>query len=66
MRNRIIILLFITSLIFLGCTKTTNERPNIIIMMADDLGYGDVGYMGHQFIETPNIDSSLSPLVHYA
>jgi arylsulfatase A len=25
-------------------------------MMADDLGYGDAGYMGHQVIETPNID----------
>jgi len=52
-------LLFIISIctVCLGCNKTTaQEKPNIIIMMADDLGYGDVGYMGHQFIETPNID----------
>jgi arylsulfatase A len=65
MRNRIIILLFITSLILIGCTKATNERPNIIIMMADDLGYGDVGYMGHQFIETPNIDKLASDGVRF-
>jgi arylsulfatase A-like enzyme len=30
-------------------------RPNIIFMMADDLGWGDVGYHGSE-IETPNID----------
>ena len=52
-------LLFIISLctVCLGCIKIKgHEKPNIIIMMADDLGYGDLGYMGHQFIETPNID----------
>ena len=31
------------------------DRPHIVFMMADDLGWGDVGYHGGQ-IETPNID----------
>ena len=32
------------------------ERPNIIWIMADDLGYGDLGCFGQEVIETPRID----------
>ncbi len=33
------------------------EKPNIIFIMADDLGWKDVGYAGAEFFETPNIDA---------
>ena len=32
------------------------RRPNIIFLMADDIGYGDLGCYGQQEIKTPNID----------
>ncbi|MBI1356112.1 MAG: sulfatase-like hydrolase/transferase [Acidobacteria bacterium] len=32
------------------------ERPNIVYVMADDMGYGDLGVQGHPYIRTPNID----------
>lgn len=32
------------------------ERPNIILIMADDQGWGDTGYNGHPFLQTPVMD----------
>ena len=32
-------------------------KPNIILVMADDQGWGDVGYNGHPFVQTPELDA---------
>ena len=44
----------------LGATLRAAEKPNIIIILADDLGYGDLGCYGHPSIRTPNIDRMAS------
>ncbi len=39
-----------------GCQSQEVEQPNIILIMADDLGYGDISCFGSEIISTPNID----------
>ena len=36
--------------------RENNKKPNIIYIMCDDMGYGDLGCYGQQYILTPNID----------
>jgi len=33
------------------------KRPNVVIILADDLGYGDLSCLGNSIIKTPNIDN---------
>jgi arylsulfatase A-like enzyme len=33
------------------------KRPNIVLVMADDQGWGDTGYNGHPELKTPNLDA---------
>ncbi len=54
MRLRICVML---GLIYFLPGFTLAERPNIILVMADDQGWGDTGYNGHPVVKTPNLDA---------
>ena len=43
-----------------ACGKQEVKKPNVVFLLFDDLGYGDLGCYGQQKIETPNIDALAS------
>ncbi len=52
--NRLIALLTLAAC--LSSSTTAEERPNILFILADDLGWMDTGFMGSAYFETPNLD----------
>ena len=49
---------FCSLLFFVGLVGSfAAEKPNIILIMCDDLGWGDVGFNGNKTIRTPHLDA---------
>ena len=52
-----ILFFFIITIILLSCNNNLeNKNPNVIIVITDDQGYGDIAYNGNKKIITPNLD----------
>jgi len=49
--------IFSLAFLFSCNSEKEKQKPNVIIIMADDLGYGDLSCYGSETIQTPNIDS---------
>ena len=43
-------------LLIIACTHPEASKPNVILIMVDDQGYGDIACLGNEHIKTPNID----------
>lgn len=55
MKKFICLYIAVSICLFISAQKPV-KRPNIIFVLADDLGWNDVGFTGNDFIETPNLD----------
>src|SRR5687767_14268141 len=51
-----LLILFLSAVSFTAIAAET-PRPNILLIMADDQGWGDTGYNGHPELKTPNLDA---------
>ncbi|MBL7813374.1 MAG: sulfatase [Saprospiraceae bacterium] len=56
MKNYLPFLLFLWAIQPVFAQKTSKKRPNIVFILADDLGWADLTCYGSTFYETPNLD----------
>ena len=55
-QSKVIFFLGGLSLLAQNAYSQVKNKPNIIFIMCDDMGYGDLGCYGQPYISTPNID----------
>ncbi|MEP3481849.1 MAG: sulfatase-like hydrolase/transferase [Fuerstiella sp.] len=60
------ILAFALGFIVSSVLQAAPQRPNVIVILCDDLGYGDLGIHGHPHIQTPNLDALASSGIRFA
>jgi arylsulfatase A-like enzyme len=70
MRRSILVVPIVLFAVVSACERATEEsaresKPNILLIVADDLGYGDLGSYGQKEIQTPNLDRLASEGVRF-
>ena len=66
MKNSLLLVLLVsTATLFFACGKTSAEKPNIVVIMADDVGFGDISCYGAKAVRTPNIDRLASEGIRF-
>ncbi len=61
--NHVVLLAIVASLV--TGAASAMDRPNIVLVMADDQGWGDMAYAGHPHLKTPNFDQAAAEGVRF-
>lgn len=60
-KSLILFSVFTLLVLLVSCTNNSTkkevQKPNILLINIDDMGWRDVGFMGSEYYETPNIDA---------
>ncbi len=64
-KRRLSLLLFIFIGAVIGIVRADEASPNFILLLVDDLGYGDLGYTGNPHTPTPNIDKLAAESIEF-
>tara|TARA_Y100001935_G_scaffold56541_1_gene47228 strand:- start:317 stop:2044 length:1728 start_codon:yes stop_codon:yes gene_type:complete len=65
MKYNVIILFILSCLLFSCQNNLETKNPNVIIVITDDQGYGDIGYNGNPHLITPNLDKFASESIRF-
>ncbi|MEQ8879500.1 MAG: sulfatase-like hydrolase/transferase, partial [Cyclobacteriaceae bacterium] len=57
--------IFVMFVLFSCWQAVSQERPNVILIITDDQGYGDIGYHDNPVVKTPNLDQLAKESVRF-
>jgi len=69
--NLFAVIIISTIFFIIGCSKTNNEidnheKPNVIVIMTDDQGYGELSFHGNPLLKTPNLDALAQESIRFS
>jgi arylsulfatase A len=70
MKQQFLIIFLLFSIFFAGCHSKTNQsvkanRPNVVLILTDDQGWGDLNIHGNEQLSTPTIDQMAADGAHF-